>query len=155
MKPFRYRLQLLKDLRERNRDEALQSYGAALRRRMDQQEASDSIEERIQGIGQAIQDRGQQRFTASMHAIYYSAMKEAKQQLKESNALVEEFRSTEMERQQEYLGRKSKHDVLQRLYERRRDEHLSHEFKQEEKMLEDLANARSSIPSHLTTPATL
>ncbi len=149
MKPFRYRLQLLKDLRERDRDETLQSYGTALRRRMDQQAASDSIEQRIHGIGQAIQDRGQQRFPASMHAIYYSAMKEAKQQLKESNALVEEFRSTEKERQQEYLGCKSKHDVLQRLHERRRDEHLAHEFKQEEKMLEDLANARTSIASHI------
>ena len=55
MKPFRYRLQLLKDLRERDRDEALQSYGVALRKRINQQETSDSIEQRIEGIGQAIQ----------------------------------------------------------------------------------------------------
>ena len=151
MKPFRYRLQLLKDLRERDRDEALQSYGVALRKRMNQQETSDSIEQRIEGIGKAIQDRGQQRFTASMHSQYYSAMKEAKLQLKESNALVEEFRSKELEQQQEYLHRKSSHDVLQRLYDRRRDEHLASEFKEEEKVLEDLANARSSIPNPVTT----
>ena len=71
MKPFRYRLQLLKDLRERDRDEALQSYGVALRKRMNQQETSDSIEQRIEGIGQAIQDRGQQRFPAAqcIHSI--------------------------------------------------------------------------------------
>ena len=78
-------------------------------------------------------------------------MKEAKLQLKESNALVEEFRSKELEQQQEYLHRKSSHDVLQRLYDRRRDEHLASEFKEEEKVLEDLVNARSSIPNPVTT----
>ena len=145
----------MKELREKGRDEALQSYGSAMRTRMHQQQISESIQQRIEGMALAIQDRGRKRFPASMQSVYYTALHDAKQQLKESDAVLQEHRAAERERQHEYLERKSRHDVLQRLHDRRREEHFTHEFKEEEKVLEDLANARASIPSHLTTAPNL
>ena len=155
MRPFRYRLQLLMDLREKAQETALSAYAGAMRLRLQQQRVSDSLESQIGGIGRQIQDRGQQRFPASMHSIYYTAMHEAKEQLKQSNVVLKERRGAEDEHRKEYLDRKSRHDVLQRLHDRKREEHFFYEFKAEEKMLEDLSNGRSAFSKPLTTHSNL
>ena len=64
------------DLREKDQETALSAYAGAMRLRLQQQRVSESLESQIGGIGRQIQDRGQQRFPASMHSIYYTAMHE-------------------------------------------------------------------------------
>ena len=152
MKPFRYRLQLLMELREKDRDTALQAYAGAMNSRLRQEGKSKAIGTRIKAISHQIQDRRLQNFPASMHSIYYAALEETKKQLKESNVLLVERRSTEEDRRKDYLERKSKHDVLHHLSERKREEHFFNEFKAEEKILEDLANNHSVSHNPLTTP---
>ena len=150
MKPFRYRLQLLMEMREKARDTALESYAKAMQSRLAQQNVSEALENRVNGISRQIQDLGQQSFPASMHSIYYGSMEETKQRLKQSNALLTERCSVEEERRTKYLATKSRFDVLEKLRDRKREEHISHEFKEEEKMLEDFANSRCSFPQNLT-----
>ena len=150
MKPFRYRLQLMMELREKARDTALESYAKALQSRLAQQNVSEALENRIMRMSHQIQDLGQQRFPASMHSMYYGSMDETKQRLKQSNAMLVERRSVEDERRTEYLATKSRFDALEKLRDRKRDEHFSHEAKKEEKMLEDLVNGRRSFHGNLT-----
>ena len=143
------------ELREKDRDTALKAYAGAMNLRLQQQGTSETLGKRIKGIGHQIQDRRLQNFPASMHSIYYAALEDTKKQLKESNVLLVEYRCTEEERRKEYLERKSRHDVLHRLSERKREEHFFNEFKVEEKMLEDLANNHSAFPNPLTTSANI
>ncbi|MBT3467980.1 MAG: hypothetical protein HOD72_09560 [Opitutae bacterium] len=152
MRPFRYRLQLLMELREKDRDTALQAYAGAMNSRLRQEGKSKALGTRIKAISHQIQDRRLQNFPASMHSIYYTSLEDAKKQLKESNVLLIERRSVEEDRRKDYLKLKSKHDVLHQLSERKREEHIFNEFKAEEKVLEDLANNHSVSNNPLITP---
>ena len=136
-------------LREKDRDTALQAYAGAMNSRLSQEGKSEALGTRIKSISHQIQDRRLQNFPASMHSIYYAALEETKKQLKESNVLLVERRFTEEDRRKDYLERKSRHDVLHHLRERKHEEHFFNEFKAEEKILEDLANNHAGSPNPL------
>ena len=149
MKPFHYRLQFLHHLREKAKDNAQESYAVAMQDRVHQEEICQRIEDQISRIATKIQDNARQGISAPMIASFYASMSNAKQLLKESQDLVSEKLKFEEKQRQEYLARKSDFDALDKHRERKKDEHNFHQFKEEEKMLEELANNRSAFHSPL------
>ncbi len=149
MKPFQYRLQFLHHLREKAKDNAQETYANAMQDRIQQEKICDKISTHITGVANKIQDHVQQGMSASMMASFYASMANAKQLLRESQELVSEKEKVEERQRQEYLARKSDFDALDKHRERKKDEHNFHEFKEEEKMLEEIANNRSSFHSPL------
>jgi flagellar export protein FliJ len=149
MKPFHYRLQFLHHLREKAKDNAQESYANAMQDRISQEKICDTISNHITKIATKIQENVQQGMSAPMMASFYASMANAKQLLRESQELVADKEKIEERQRQEYLARKSDFDALDKHKDRKKGEHLFHEFKEEEKMLEEIANNRSSFHSPL------
>lgn len=151
MKPFHYRLQHLLHMREQTMDTALEAYAVAMQDWEHQLDNCRKIEIQISQIADKIQDNVRQGVSAQMLASFYGSMANAKQMLEESREIVLQKEKVKDEKHQEYLAKRGEFKALDNHRERKKEEHVFIQFKEEEKLLEELANNRSTYHSPFVT----
>lgn len=147
MKPFHYRLQFLHHIRQKDQDNAKESYAAAMQERIRQEQRSQAILDRISQVAEQIKEQINQGVSARLLPAYYGTMANFKDEFRRSQELVAEKAESEEKLRQEYLAKKVEFDALDKHRDRKKEEHLFQQFKDEEKMLEDLANNRPALHS--------
>ncbi len=145
MKPFQYRLQFLHHSREKLQDNAKEAYAKAMQSRIRQEKRSQDILDRISQVATQIQEQVDKGIHPRYMPSFYGAMANFKEEFRRSQELVAEKAKEEEKLRLEYLSKKSEFDALDKHRERKKGEHLFHQFKEEEKMLEDIANNRPAL----------
>ncbi len=142
MKPYRFTLEALLTLREHQKSKALEQYGKAVAKRQEMEQLQKRETARYEALRDAVGGTRQGTFNASAQGMYLQAIQDANNQLGQLANHVEVTRREERKQLDEFLAAKKRLDLLANLKERRRQGYVAENMRKEEKLLEDLANAR-------------
>ena len=128
-------------------DNAKEAYAGAMQARLRQEHRSQQILDRISEVAEQIKEQINKGASAQFLPAFYGSMANFKDEFRRSQELVAEKAGDEEKFRKEYLAKKVQFDALDKHRDRKKEEHLFEQFKEEEKMLEDLANNRPALHS--------
>lgn len=137
MRPFRFNLEVLLQLRRQRTEEALGTYAKAVQGRTQAEAAVEAAQgERAQLFLAMSTSRGG-RVSTEQHA-YGLRLQAVEGLIQKRREELEKARALEAQTRESYLARRRDVEVLERLRTRRSDEHRKAAFKHEEQLLEDV-----------------
>ncbi len=145
MRAFHFRLQALLNLREQTREEALAAYAKSIAGREGEEEMEIAAVRRLEQNREVMAARRENGFTGAEQTAFLRAVDSAKNALVRQRAKVARAKRTEERARAAFLEADGAVKSLDRLKDRRRDEHFRSEMKKEEHELEDVIGARYAL----------
>ena len=145
MRAFHFRLQALLNLREQTREEALAAYAESISKREHEQELEAAAARSLEQNREAMAARREGGFRGAEQSAYLRAIDSAKNALVRQRAKLARAKLFEERTRAAFLEADGAVKSLDRLKERRRDEHFRSEMKKEEHELEDVIGARYAL----------
>ncbi len=142
MKPFVFRLDAVLMLRESEKQVAFDAYGVAIRKRQKLEETCHQTSQYLHKLREIIAQQRQSVFPAALQPAFMNELQDGEENLQNQLKQLARAEQTEQEKLDAFLEAKTRVDVLEKLKQKRRSSHQYAQYKEEEKELDDLVNAR-------------
>jgi flagellar export protein FliJ len=142
MKKFEFQLQAVLTLREMKEEQALEIYAKSVRECAAKRAEVARATARVEHLDLLLRQKSGEVFSASMRYAFILTMKASQEDLVKKTKILEDAEILKAKRLGEYLDRKRKKEVLEKLKEHREENHLAEGRRMEEIEIENLVISR-------------
>jgi flagellar biosynthesis chaperone FliJ len=142
MKKFEFPLQAVLTLREMKEEQALEIYAKSVQECATKKEDLIKAMRRTDYLENLLQQKTGEKFSASMRYAYLLSMNSSREEVARRTKLYDDAEKLKAKRLEEFLDRRHKKEIIEKLKSRQKENHLAEGRRMEEIEIEDLTISR-------------